>query len=192
MNDDDRWIWISRWEEFQHYKPERDRGPAWLKTYVKQLSDSRYLNLTDRQRALLHDLRMIFAMTSCRVPYGNVTGTSRESHGNATGQSRERHGNATAVSRYRHRQTFRSDMDALNHAGFIEYLSRDGLENRLDLLYASRAPARSKEKEVEKEEEQTPTPGLDNGHSHADEPVTVWQDTTPIDWSNLELLKEMP
>jgi hypothetical protein len=48
-------------------------------------------------------------------------------------------------------------------------------------------------KEVTDDKEQTPTPGLDNGHSHEpEEPTTVWQDTTPIDWSNLELLKEMP
>ncbi len=127
----DEWIWISRWEDFQHYKPERDRGPAWIKDYPKQLVDSRYLELTDRQRALLADIRRVFAMTAARLPR-----------------------DTRVVSRYRHRQTFRSDLETLNHAGYIEFVSREGLEQRLEFLYASRAPARSKEGEREGEVEE--------------------------------------
>jgi hypothetical protein len=117
----EEWVWISRWEDFQHYQPERDRAPAWIKDYTKQLSDYRYLALTDRQRALLSDLRRSFAVTSGWVPRS-----------------------VAVISRHRHRQTFRSDLEALNHAGFIEFCSRESLENRLDQLYASRAPARSR------------------------------------------------
>jgi hypothetical protein len=125
---DELYIWISRWREFQHYRPQRDRGPAWIKDYTRQLDDDRYLNLTDRQRALLSDLRRIFAVTLLRVPH-----------------------DTRAITRHRHSQTFRSDLEALNHAGFIEVVSREVLEQRLEELYRSSRP--EAETEVEKETE---------------------------------------
>jgi len=115
------WIWISRWQDFQHYQPERDRPPAWIKTYPKQLDDWRYLQLTNRQRALLADLRQMFA----------------------TSQAQLRHDRGTIEAR-RQAETRHADLEALNHAGFIEFLSRDALDAALEKLYASRAPARSR------------------------------------------------
>ena len=44
MNDE-LWIWVTRWDDFQHYTPEPDRAPAWIKSYTKQLDDDRYLSL---------------------------------------------------------------------------------------------------------------------------------------------------
>lgn len=66
MTTGDMYVWITRWDEFQHYKPERDRAPAWIKDYTKQMNDDRYLRLTDRQRALLRDLRDVFAVEVAR------------------------------------------------------------------------------------------------------------------------------
>lgn len=118
----ERWIWIAKWEEFQHYRPERDRPPAWLKDYTKQLRDERYLSLTDRQRALLGDVRRVFAAAFGRVP-----------------------DDTRALTRHRHSHTLRSDLDALNHAGFIEYVSRGVLDSRLEALYDKN----KKEKKIE-------------------------------------------
>ncbi len=137
--DDSRtYVWISRWGDFQHYKPERDRGPAWIKDYTKQMLDASYLQLSDRQRALLRDLRDVFAMTAGRVP-----------------------DDSAVIARYRHQQTRRADLDRLNDAGFIQFVSRATLDQRLEKLYASRAPARSSEEEteteVEKDQEQEPS-----------------------------------
>lgn len=116
------WIWISRWEDFQHYQPERDRAPAWIKQYTKQLDDDRYTDLSPRRRALLNDLRVAFARTSGRL--------------RATTQ---------VLSKRTLSRVFSSDLRALNDAGFIEFVSRPMLEERLERVYASRAPARSKD-----------------------------------------------
>ena len=126
------YIWIPRWRDFQHYKPDPERGPAWIKTHTAQLNDDRYLDLTDRQRALLHDLRMMFA----------------------TFRGRLRH-DAPTIARHRNTQTRHADLVSLNHAGLIEVISRETLEQRLDQLYSrSRAEV---EVEVEKKNPSLPT-----------------------------------
>jgi hypothetical protein len=117
----DEWIWISRWEDFQHYPVERDRAPAWIKAYNKQLDDWRYLQLSNRQRALLADLRHIFSTTHAQLKH-----------------------DASMIGARRHAETRHADLEALNHAGLIQFISRATLESRLEQLYASRAPARSR------------------------------------------------
>lgn len=132
------YIWICRWPEFQHYAPSRDRGPAWIKDYTAQLDDERYIRLSDRRRALLGDIRRVFATMRGRLP-----------------------DDARMITRQRCSQTRRVDLDALSDAGFIEFVSRDVLDQRLEDLYASRARARGREeveKEEEEEEEETPLP----------------------------------
>jgi hypothetical protein len=126
-----QYIWITGWERFQHYTPRRDRGPAWIKDYGAQLDDERYLELTDRQRALLQDLRRIFAVMRAQLPR-----------------------DTRLISRRRGRQTFRTDLEALNQAGFLTFCSRTTLDQALDQLYASRA---SQEVELELELEQKPS-----------------------------------
>ncbi len=168
----DLWIWISRWDEFQHYKPERDRGPAWIKDYTKQMLDSRYLQLTDRQRALLRDMRDVFAMTAGRLPDDHAV-----------------------IARHRHRQTRDADLKALNHAGFIESVSRETLENRLEKLYASRAPARSSEVEVEEEKDQEPSfspteARTDEAQEH--EPKNGWTEMSLDDIDFQNIVKDVP
>lgn len=125
------YIWITRWEDFQHYTPDRDRAPAWIKTYTKQLDDDEYRNLTADQRGLLHDLRMAFS----------------RSHGKLT----------TDTRRLCHRLGYRvltRQLDSLNRAGFIEFVSRETLELNLESFYASRAGDRAHHLEVEEEGEE--------------------------------------
>ncbi len=118
------WIWPTRWEDFQHYRPTPERGPAWIKQYTAQLDDDRYLSLTDRQRALLVDLRCMHGTTRMRTRYDHVT-----------------------IGQRRGIRTRHADLEALNHAGLIDILSRDALDQRITQVYRrSRA-----EVEVEKE-----------------------------------------
>jgi hypothetical protein len=126
------YIWIVRWGDFQHYTPERDRGPAWIKQHTAQLSDDRYIGLTSKGRSVLHDLRMLFANMRGRVP--NDTRT-------ISGLLAQRVTNTT--------------LQTLNDAGLIEIVSRPELDARLETLYASRAPARTREAEAEKELEKS-------------------------------------
>jgi hypothetical protein len=130
MSGDERYIWIARWNEFQHYAPARDRGPAWIKDYTAQLDDGRYLRLSDRQRALLRDIRDVFAVLRGQLP-----------------------DDTRMITRRRGSQTRRVDLEALSDAGFIEFVSRPALERHLEELYASHAPARSQEQEQEEEAE---------------------------------------
>jgi hypothetical protein len=123
------YVWIVRWAEFQHYTPERDRAPAWIKDYTRQLDDDRYLDLTLHQRGLLADLRLAFSKARADLELDRSRLSARLG--------------ATVYQR---------DLEALNHAGFIEFISRETLEQRLDLLYSrSRPRARPRAREeVEK------------------------------------------
>jgi hypothetical protein len=138
----DEWIWIVRWEEFQHYAPDRDQAPAWIKTYTKQHDDDGYRALTAGQRALLHDLRLGFARSHFKL----------------------RSYPAQLTQRFGLRVTS-AQLAALNHAGLIEIVSREVLEQRLEMLYASRAPARSRRSREEEEPSPTPPRGRGNGQA---------------------------
>jgi len=138
---DDRYIWISRWPDFQHYKPNPARGPAWIKQHTAQLSDTRYLSLDNRQRALMHDLRMLFATFRARLTHDR-----------------------RMIGQLRNAETRHADLQRLVDAGLIQIISRETLEQRLELFYRrSRA-----EVEVEKEEDKNPPlpqPSTYNGGS---------------------------
>ncbi len=138
--DAELWVWICRWAEFQHYAPSRDRGPAWIKDYTAQLDDERFLRLTDRQRALLGDLRRIFATMRGRLP-----------------------DDCSMIARRRGLQTRREDVTALISAGFVQLLSRESLDQRLEDLYASRARPRTRE-DLEQEPEKKPPSPLPEHH----------------------------
>lgn len=147
--DEPQWIWICRWEDFQHYPPDRDRGPAWIKQHTPQLADERYTDLPPRARALLHDLRMAFAT--------------------ARGQLSD---NTRTLSRRVFGQVRRDDLDLLAGAGLIEICSRATLEQRLEAFYTSRAPARSQDLEKEVEEEETKSPSSSSTSLRSDERET--------------------
>lgn len=116
---DDVYIWIVRWGDFQTYQTKRGKqwSPPWIKNHVGQLADDRYLDLSDRQRALLHDLRMVFAMTRGRLRR-----------------------DAPTIARYRHRQTRDEDLEALNRAGLIEFCSGTVLEQKWDAFWNGSNP----------------------------------------------------
>ncbi len=156
------YIWITRWEDFQTFQRKRGKpwAPPWIKTYLAQLHDDRYLALTDRQRALLHDLRCIFAVTLGRVPRDSA-----------------------AVTHHRHRQTFRSDLDALNHAGLIQYCSGTELERRRALFWNRSVTEVEVEVEVEVDKEPSVQP-------LARPPENGRTEEQIFDYKNI--LKEMP
>jgi hypothetical protein len=130
---DDLYIWVTRWDDFQTFQKKRGKpwAPPWIRNYIAQLSDDRYLDLTDRQRALLHDLRMVFAMTKGRTRYDHRT-----------------------ISSFRRRRTRYADLEALNHAGFIEFCSGTVLEQKRAAFWNSSGL----EVEVEVEEKNPPNP----------------------------------
>ena len=54
-----QWIVIPGWDKFQHYK---DRRPPWLKDYVDQIDRDEYRALSPTARALLPDVRRLYAL----------------------------------------------------------------------------------------------------------------------------------
>lgn len=93
---DDKWIVIRNWDKFQHYS---DRKPIWIKNYLDLLHDHNYVQLSETQRAVLHGLWLLYASTNAQQPL-----------------------NSTLISRaFGLKKVSRRTLDALNHAGFIEY-----------------------------------------------------------------------
>lgn len=88
------YVVVRNWERFQHY---RDRTPPWIKTYLELMSDDAYLGLTGHRRAVLHGLWMEYARARRRLPDDTAT-----------------------ISRRLALKVTTSDLEALNHAGFIE------------------------------------------------------------------------
>ena len=59
------WIVIPNWDKFQHYS---DRNAPWIKDYVDQLDRDEYLSLSAGTRALLSDVRKLYARRAGQVP----------------------------------------------------------------------------------------------------------------------------
>lgn len=117
---DDLYIVIRHWDRFQHYA---DRRPIWIKNYVALLANPSYSRLTWTQRGVLHGLWLMYAETQCELPV-DTAWLSRQLTGRVT----------------------RATLEALNHAGFIEFS-------------ASKPLARARvEKEEEKEKKVVRTP----------------------------------
>lgn len=129
---DERYIWISRWEVFQHYQPERDRAPAWIKTYGKQLDDDRYLDLNLTQRGLLADLRLEFSRARAELRLDRRRLSIRLG--------------ATV---------YLKDLESLNHAGLIDFVSREALDQRLEQLYSGSRVARARSEQEEEQEQES-------------------------------------
>lgn len=60
---------IRNWPKFQGYKR---RGPEWIKDYVAQLDDEDYTSLTLNQRAVLRDLRLLYARRGRPMPWDSA------------------------------------------------------------------------------------------------------------------------
>jgi len=105
MDDNGRvegWIVVRNWERYQHRDALRGKehgAPPWIKNHLVLLSDDDYLALTAHQRAVFHGILLMYASSHGQCP-ANTRSMSRR----------------LCI----HRIT-RSDLEALNHAGFIEF-----------------------------------------------------------------------
>lgn len=104
---DDRWIVIPRWDEFQHYK---NREPIWIKTFVRQLHDDNYMDLSQSQRGLLHDLRIMFAQSNGQL---------------SEARAKRRLCGSDAEARW-----WRSNLEAIEQAGLLELAASRPLPQR--------------------------------------------------------------
>lgn len=92
-----RWILIPNWEKFQHY---HDRHPPWLKVYIELLDKDEYLTLPPGTRGVLHGLWLLYARTR------GVLRADPKRLSSALGAS-----------------VYRSQLERLNHAGFIRLVA---------------------------------------------------------------------
>jgi len=134
---DDLYIWVNRWDEFQTYQEKRGKKwvPPWIKTYPRQLDDERYYKLTDAQKLLLHELRLVFSSASLWVPF-----------------------DTSWLCRKLGRKVRKDSIEALNHAGLITICSRTVLERFQDAFW--NGSTLEVEVDLEVEEEQTDRPNL--------------------------------
>lgn len=93
---DERWIVIPRWDEFQHRDMARSKVPPWIRNWTRLLNDDAYLSLTAHQRAVLHGLWMLYALTRRQVS-----------------------ANTASLSRQLNVRVSSRQLQALNQAGFI-------------------------------------------------------------------------
>jgi hypothetical protein len=93
----DRYIVIPDWDSFEHPDVQRHTTPPpWIKSYTRELDEDAYQDLTSHCRALLHDLRRLYAIKRGRL----------------------RLDTATLSRRFGYRVTT-PHIESLNHAGFI-------------------------------------------------------------------------
>lgn len=97
MSEEQFYITIPRWDDFQHYK---GREPKWIKCYTRLLHDDDYLGLTGPQRAVLHSLWMLYAESGRKLPV-----------------------NTSKLSRKIGLRVTKRTLEALNHAGFITFVA---------------------------------------------------------------------
>lgn len=91
-------IHVRNWEKFQHADvTKRGRPPAWIRLYTELLSDENYLKLTPPRRAMLIGIWVEYARTRRELPEDTAS-----------------------LSRRLAQRILRTDLEALNHAGFIE------------------------------------------------------------------------
>jgi len=138
----DRYIVIRNWDRFQQKDVWRKSGgtPPWIKNYTALLHNDDYLGLSTAQRGLLHGLWLMYASTGLALNED----TSRRLLSTNKGESRH----------------FLGNLDALNHAGFIEFVSQPTRapvaprveKRRVDTLSkdVSSAPAETAERESQR------------------------------------------
>ncbi len=135
------YIVIPRWDEFQHRDMARSTVPPWIKTYTKLLHDDEYLALTGDQRAILHGLWLEYASSRRRL----------------------RLDTRSLSSRLRLRVTS-AQLEALNHAGFIEFSASK---------YASNLASLEVEVEVEVEKDQKQVLAQQTLSEREDDPLSA-------------------
>lgn len=136
MTDDgagEQWISIPRWRGFQHYDPNR-RTPPWIKIYEALLHDPDWLRLTPGRRAMLVSLWLEYCASKSRV----------------------RADDTAMLSRRLAQRVTSADLEALNHAGWIDIVASktlaEGYRHASPRAHAVEAEEEGQEKK-EKEEE---------------------------------------
>jgi hypothetical protein len=128
------YIYVVRWEDFQHRDALRSGPPMkWIKLHTALLDNPEYLDLTPAYRGLLVDLWLLTA----RMGNGRVSargdllarwlGYDQRRIARAFAEPPQRHGRVTAESRQSHgtdpaepsRGHLQRGLKRLNHAGFI-------------------------------------------------------------------------
>jgi hypothetical protein len=98
-----RYISVHNWRKFQHYDPAK-RTPVWIKDHLDQQDRDDYRALTFAQRGLLQNIRQAYARSHC---------TLRD--------------DPAALTRRFGQRVRRRQLDALNHAGFIDFVASAAL-----------------------------------------------------------------
>jgi hypothetical protein len=109
-----------------------------VKTYTELLADEAYLSLGAAPRAILHSLWLAYAQSRCRLSAD-------------TGQ----------LSRRLNLRVRQSDLEALNRAGFIDFVASASLADGYHAASASRA----REEEEKEKEKDSPLPPQSGGTS---------------------------
>src|SRR5262245_20989128 len=123
----DLYIVIPNWDRFQHYKS--DTKPPWIKLHTSVLHDDEFLKLTVAQRMALIGIWMLYAKSGRKVGVSTVS-----------------------LSRQLSQRVTKRMLEARNHAGFIEFRSRDALEK----LY-TQENRREENRTLSKEQRRAPT-----------------------------------
>jgi hypothetical protein len=98
----DVWIVVPNWEKFQHYK---DRSPPWIKLYTELAHKDEWLALSGFARGVLVTIWIEYAQSQGRV-------------------------RSSAVHRQIRSRYTAGTLEALNHAGFIEFSASRPLAHR--------------------------------------------------------------
>jgi hypothetical protein len=106
----DDWIVIPKWNRYQHYKK---RDVPWIKDYCAQLHNAAYRELSFAQRGLLHDLRLLYALSHKQLPMDSKKLAS------LCGE-----------------RLLNVQLERLNHAGFIDIVSREMLGQSSTTYYS--------------------------------------------------------
>lgn len=137
------WISVSGWRRFQHYDPAK-RVPPWIKNNTDLMANDAYLSLTEHRALMLHRLWLEYASSRCELSDDTLR-----------------------LSRRLGMKVTTLDLDALNHAGFIDIVASAVLAEG---YHPASARAHDVEVETEKEKDKTrnPNPDVDvadaNGH----------------------------
>lgn len=122
---DHGYISVRNWRRFQHYDPAK-RGQPWIKDYLDQLDDDGYRDLSYAQRGLLQDIRRAYARARCALSADTVR-----------------------LSRRLGKQVTRPQLEALNRAGFLDFVASASLADGYHV--ASEVASTEVEVEVEVE-----------------------------------------
>lgn len=96
MTDDARWIRPRDWNRTQTYKRS---SPRWIKTYASRVLDDSYRALSPLERAALHGLELLYAITGTPVRLDVKSLNSKLGL-----------------------RTYLATWEALNHAGFVDLM----------------------------------------------------------------------